>query len=198
MPAETVTRRWTVATWLVAGAGDHLDAVANALRSVRADAVALQSIRRDDADAVARALEQRVEWELSHYPNTPLFQRSGVGLCVISPHRLADSRVVPTERRSRWSRRRRIVQSVTVLRSDHSEYRIVHRVGPVGVLGGEDDAGNSITITPEQVGVDAVRAIGIPDAATLVAAQVERPIATVAPLQSTTFEMPWVQGDFPV
>jgi hypothetical protein len=29
-------------------------------------------------------------------------------------------------------------------------------------------------------------------------AQVERPIATVAPLQATTFEMPWVQGDFPV
>ena len=87
-----------------------------------------------------------------------------------------------------------------VRRPDHTEYRLVHRVGaaPTGDDLADGTTGNAVIVTPEQVGVDSARAIVLPESATMVHAQVERPIATVAPLQATTFEMPWVQGDFPV
>lgn len=198
MPAETVLRTWTVATWLVAGADGRLDAIVGALRSVGADAVALQSVRRADAEHIADALGQHVAWDLSYYPKTPVFAGSGVGLCMLSPHEIAatESGPLPDRPTSTWSRGRRIYQHSVVRRADHTEYHLLHAVGLAAFHA--DGAGNRVAITPEQVGVDAARAIEIPDAATLVNAQVERPIATVAPLQATTFEMPWVQGDFPV
>ncbi len=198
MPATTVTRRWTVVTWLVAGASDEVMAVRNALRSIGADAVALQSVRRDAARAIAEPLEHRHEWALSFYAQTPIMRSSGVGLCVLTPHEIPNVRSsVISARSSVWSRQRRIAQAAVVRRADHSEYRLLHRVG-ADPAGEPVDTGNVVIITPEQVGVDAARAIVLPEAARLVDARVERPIATVAPLQATTFEMDWVQGDFPV
>ena len=198
MAMETVQRRWTIATWLVARGAEHVGEIAKALGPLRADAIALQSIRRDDAESIATALGDEAAWELSHYPRSPLFRSSGVGLAVISPHTFVRSGSSPIgDHRSTWSPKRRIVQSATIARADATVYTIVHRVGPLALsAGGQPDP--YVLITPEQVGVDSSRAVVLPDDATLVSHQVTTPIDGLEPLQVTTFDMPWVKGDFPV
>ncbi len=42
------------------------------------------------------------------------------------------------------------------------------------------------------------RGITLPEGATLVESETTQPIAGRPHLQVSTFEMPWVQGDFPV
>ena len=51
---------------------------------------------------------------------------------------------------------------------------------------------------PAQVDVDADRAVDLPDDATISQTEVRRPVAGKQPLLAVTFDMPWVQGDFPV
>jgi len=196
MTARTVIREWTVATWLLAGGRDHLASVVDALGGTHADAIALQSVRRDDAESIADVLDCRLRWDLSYYPASRLFAGSGVGLAVLTPHTIeAAAAAVSNDHPSTWSRDRRIGQVVTVSRHDQTAYAIAHVVGS----GPAPDSGGyaRVTIVPEQVGVDAERAISVPDSATVLRTDVTTPIATVAAMQATTFEMPWVQGDFP-
>ena len=199
MPTETVVRRWTVATWLVAGMSDQLEMVTQAIDAADVDAVALQSLRRDDAETIGTALGMRVAWELSHYPVTRLFPGSGVGLAVLTPHTITSSHAVVTnEHRSTWSSKRRIAQFAVVERHDQTVYAIGHAVGPTNGVRSPAGSFPLVAMTPEQVGVDSNRAITLPDGATLVGSQVTRPADDRAHLQVTTFEMPWVRGDFPV
>jgi hypothetical protein len=139
-----------------------------------------------------------VTWELSHYPTTRLFRGSAVGLAVITPHTIAASHsLVSNDHPSTWSSQRRIAQIVTVERHDHTAYAISHVVGPTGVrLSAGSHA--QVVMTPEQVGVDASRAIRLPDDATVIRSTTVRPVPVMAEMQVTTFEMPWVRGDFPV
>lgn len=198
MPIETVRRRWTVATWLVAGGGEHLDRIVATLAGTGADAVALQSLRERDAETIAAALGANVAWDLSYHPTSRLFAGSGVGLAVVTPHTIAASHsLVSNDHPSRWSRQRRIAQIVTVERHDHTAYAISHVVGPTRVrLSAGSHA--QVAITPEQVGADPAAAIRVPDDAATVATDVLRPVDTLHELQVTTFDMPWVRGDFPV
>jgi hypothetical protein len=199
MPTETVVRRWTVATWLVAGLSDQLGTVTHAVEAAEVDAVALQSLRRRDAESIAAALGMHVAWELSHHPVTRLFPGSGVGLAVMTPHTIAASHEVPIgEHRSTWSSKRRIAQFAVVERHDQTVYTIGHAVGPTGGVSSPAGSFPLVAMTPEQVGVDPNRAVSLPDGATLVRAQVTQPAAGRAHLQVTTFDMPWVRGDFPV
>lgn len=198
MPAETVLRRWTVATWLLAGV-DDFEAVAHALESLSADAIALQSVHERDADTVAAALGMQMSWEVSHSPRSRVFLGSSVGLAVLTPHRVSASHATVTSAKtSLWSTSRRIAQCCTVERHDHTGYTIAHAVGPThGVTAG---AGGFpiVRMVPEQVGVDASRAIELPPEAGAATSTVAEPIEGANRLQATSFELPWVQGDFPV
>jgi hypothetical protein len=198
MAMATVNRRWTIATWLVAGAKPPPDGAVAALAHVDADAIALQSVGKRDVDEVAAALGMHCTWACSHYPRTRLFPGSAVGLAVLTPHRISFSdRHVVTGGRSAWSRSRRIAQNATVERSDHSAYTISHAaervVGPATPSG----AAPSIIIRPPQVGVDDKRAIELPTGASMVTSVASTPIERAAAMLVVTFEMPWVQGDFP-
>ena len=199
MSTETVMRRWTVATWLVAGLADQLEVVTQAIEAADVDAVALQSLRRSDADAIGAALGMKTAWELSHHPITRLFPGSGVGLAVLTPHTItASNAVVTNEHPSTWSSKRRIAQFAVVERHDQTVYAIGHAVGPAGGIAAPTGSFPLVAVTPEQVGVDSSRAITLPEGATLVRSQVTQPAGGRAHLQVTTFEMPWVRGDFPV
>lgn len=199
MSTETVVRRWTVATWLVAGLADRLEVITQAVEAADVDALALQSLRRSDAEAIGAALGMNVAWELSHHPVTRLFPGSGVGLAVLTPHTITASHAVVTnEHRSTWSNKRRIAQFAVVERHDQTAYAIGHAVGPARGIATPTGSYPLVAMTPEQVGVDSSRAVTLPDGATLVQSQVTQPAAGHAHLQVTTFEMPWVRGDFPV
>jgi hypothetical protein len=202
MSTETVVRRWTVATWLVAGVPEQVETVTRAVEGTAVDGVdacALQSLRRDDAEAIGAALGMKVAWELSHYPITRLFPGSGVGLAVLTPHTVTASHAVVTnEHRSTWSTKRRTAQFAVVERHDQTVYTIGHAVGPTHHVSSPAGSFPLVAMTPEQVGVDSSRAVSLPDGATLVHSDVTQPVAGRAHLQVTTFEMPWVRGDFPV
>ena len=199
MPSETIQRRWTVTSWLVAHGDADLDRLIAALRGVDADAHALQSLEESDVERIADALDMQHAWEMSHHPTSRLFPGSAVGLAILSPHRIAgSSSTVVNDHSSLWSTRRRIAQWATVARDDHSAYTIGHAVG--SVLGGVYPTTGAplIEIRPEQVDHDADRAIGLPKGATTIESATSRPIERVAPMLAATFEMPWVQGDLPV
>ena len=192
-------RRWTIATWLVGSAAGETEAVVRALESVGADAIALQSLGERDLEQIAAALGFTHAWELSHYPRSRLFPGSGVGLAVITPHRVTGSHAsVSNEHRSTWSPKRRIEHVAVVERPDHSAYAIAHSVGPTVEVASPSGPVPTVIIRPEQVGVDPGRAVELPEHATPVGDEVVRPVAGAAELQVVTFEMPWVQGDFPV
>ncbi|MEO6652713.1 MAG: hypothetical protein ABIP17_08675 [Ilumatobacteraceae bacterium] len=188
-----------MSTWLVAHGRRDLDAVAEALRSVDHDAVALQSLERSDVEHLADALGMHHEWEASHHPRSRLLVGSAVGLAILSPHRIDGSTsTVINEHASLWSTERRIAQVATVTRSDHSAYSIGHALGAVPTDAVPSHAAPFVEIRPEQVDHDAQRAIGLPTGATTVETTTSRPIDHVAALLTVTFDMPWVQGDFPV
>ncbi|TDT15828.1 hypothetical protein BDK89_1407 [Ilumatobacter fluminis] len=198
VPAETVQRRWTVATWLLAGV-DDFETVAHALEPLSADAIALQSVHERDADTVAAALGMQMAWEVSHYPRSRVFIGSSVGLAVLTPHRVSASHATVTSAKSSlWSTSRRIAQFCTVERHDHTAYTLVHAVGPTH--GAMADAGGFplVRMVPEQVGVDETRAIELPPEASAATSTVAEPIEGANGLQATSFELPWVKGDFPV
>ena len=198
MPAETVRRRWTVATWLLGGVHDF-EAVVHALEPLGADAIALQSVHERDADTVAAALGMQMAWEVSHYPRSRVFIGSSVGLAILTPHQVSASHATVTSAASSlWSTSRRIAQFCTVERQDHIGYTIVHAVGPTHGLVSGAGGFPVVHVIPEQVGVDAGRAIELPAEARSVSSTVTQPIEGANPLQATTFELPWVKGDFPV
>lgn len=196
MPAETVSRRWTIASWMVATA--DADAVGRALDRIDADAIALQSLTEDDAERIAGRLGIGCAWVLSFYPTSRLFPGSARGLAVLSPHSIADSvSFVTNNHSSTWSRQRRVAQFAVVRRSDHSGYTIGHAVGSPDPESMERPPAPLVWFRPEQIGIDAGRAVEVPDRANIVGTDASTPLEGSPPLLSVTFEMPWVQGDFP-
>ncbi|MDW3212558.1 MAG: hypothetical protein R8G01_01060 [Ilumatobacteraceae bacterium] len=197
MPLETVPRTWTIASWLV----PHADAgvVGDALAALDADAIALQSITEDDVERLADRLRVRHAWELSYYPTSRLLPGSGVGLAVLTRHAVGDSAsVVANNHSSTWSRHRRIAHFVVVERSDHSGYTIGHAVGVPDPESMGAPPAPLVWFRPEQVGIDDARSVDLPAGATVAATRVTEPIAGAPKLFVVTFDMPWVQGDFPV
>ena len=196
MPIDTVPRRWTLATWLVAGHGGQIDTIDRAITDIGADAVLLQSIRQSDVGRLAAGLGVDHVWALSHYPRSRLIRGSGVGLAVLSPHRIVEAfDVVVGEHRSSWSKARRIAQTATVVRDDHSGYQFGHAVAADTVFGSQPNAAPAVHVHPARIDSDPALAVELPDAASVVSLAVARPIPEAAPLLSLTYEMPWVQGD---
>lgn len=199
MPAESIVRSWTVVTWLVAHGRSDLDAVIGALRGVGADAIALQSLEESDVEHIADALGVRHAWELSYHPVSRLIPGSGIGLAVLSPHGVdVSNHTVVNEHHSTWSKHRRIAQFAVVNRADHSGYAFGHAVGnvPAGSMPGL--SAPLVMIRPEQVEHDVERAVEVPGGATVTTTAIDHPIERAEPMLTVTFEMPWVQGDFPV
>jgi hypothetical protein len=198
MAMATVRRRWTIATWLLARGGGDPAALTAALGGLDADAVTLQSVRHDLVEQVGPALGMNHAWARSHHPHSRLIPGSAVGLCVLTPHRITSSTDhVVSERASVWSTKRRIAQVATVERHDHSAYTIAHAVERLDGVVVPTGAAPTVLVRPTRVGVDDDRAIELPSGATVIGSQVSRPIDGVEPLLAVTFEMPWVQGDFP-
>ncbi len=197
MPAQTVTRTWTIASWLV----PHADAaaVADGLAGIEADAVALQSITKDDIERIADRLGVRHAWELSYHPASRLLPGTGVGLAVLTRHSIGDSAsVVTNNHSSAWSRHRRIAHFAVVERADQSGYTIGHAVGAPDPESRGAPPAPLVWFRPEQIGIDDARAVDLPDGADLVDARTLEPIADASKLFVVTFELPWVQGDMPV
>ncbi len=199
MPAQSIARTWTVATWLVAHGRSELDRVIQALGTLEADAIALQSLEESDVEHIAAELGLNHAWELSYHPVSRLIPGSAIGLAVLSPHAVTSSTsVVINEHDSMWSKQRRIAQFAVVNRADHSGYAIGHAVGNVAAGSMPGLAAPLVMCRPEQVDRDPSRAIEVPHAATVSNTEIEQPIERAEPLFSVTFDMPWVQGDFPV
>lgn len=197
MPAHTVNRTWTIASWFV----PHADpsAIADGLAGIDLDAVALQSITKDDVERLADRLGVRHAWELSYHPTSRLLPGSGVGLAVLTRHAIGDSAsVVTNNHSSTWSRHRRIAHFAVVERADHTGYTIGHAVGAPDPESRGAPPAPLVWFRPEQVGIDDARAVDLPDGAVIVDAHTLRPIAGAARLLVVTFELPWVQGDMPV
>lgn len=193
---ETVTRTWTIGSWLV----PHVDIriVGDTLASIEADAIALQSIRKDDIEKLADRLAIRHAWELSHHPVSRLLPGSGVGLAVLTRHSIGDSAsVVTNNHSSTWSKHRRIAQFAVVDRADHSGYTIGHAVGSPDPESRGLPPSPLVWFRPAQVGIDDDRAVDVPEQATVTRTATYETVAGAPKLFTVTFEMPWVRGDFP-
>ena len=117
---------------------------------------------------------------------------------MLTPHRITGGHdLVLGEQRSLWSSKRRIAQTVVVARADQSAYTIAHAAERIDEAALPTGSAPLVRIRPVQVGVDDDRALQVPLGATTLAARTETPIDGIASLLSVTFEMPWVQGDFP-
>lgn len=183
----------------MARATSDLGVVADVLATVEADAFALQSLREDDAERLAERLGVACAWELSYYPRSRLLPGSGVGLAVLSSHAIGDSvSVVTNNHSSTWSKDRRIAHFAAVDRADHSGYTIGHAVGSPDPESMGRPPSPLVWFRPEQVGVEATRAVDLPEPATGVNIESTAPLDGAAHLLTVTFDMPWVQGDFPV
>ncbi|MFW2333477.1 hypothetical protein [Ilumatobacter sp.] len=197
MPAETVPRTWTIASWLVARTANEPDEVAEALHTTGADAIALQSLRRDDAERIADRLGADCAWELSFHPRSRLLPGSGIGLAILSRNTIGDSvSFVTNNHTSTWSRNRRIAQFAVVTRDDHSGYTIGHAVGSPDPEAMGRPPAPLVWFRPAQVESQPERAVDLPDQANGITVEATTPLATGPPLLLVTFEMPWVQGDF--
>ncbi len=196
MPAETVSRTWTIASWMVAG----IDAaeIGRVLDRIDTDAIALQSLRENDAEQIADRLGVDCTWELSYYPTSRLLPGTARGLAVLSPHSIDDSvSFVTNNHSSTWSRQRRIAHFAVVRRPDHSGYTIGHAVGSPDPESMGRPPAPLVWFRPAQVGIDGDRAVEVPDQADIVVVDASTPLPGTAPLLTVTFEMPWVQGDYP-
>lgn len=193
------TRSWTIASWrLGAAARDHVAAVDH-LEPLAADVIALQAVREKDARAIADDLDCPHVWARSHFPTSPLLIGSSVGLAILTPHRIVSStEIVTSRRRSVWSSDRRVAQTATVMRSDHSAFAISHRssTDPVPALRPAENEAPLVVIHPVLPSSAGHPEIAPPDAATHSSTEVLRPIEGAPPLVVTTFEMTWVEGGF--
>lgn len=194
---QTQLLRWTIATALVAGV-DDLDQQADLFAAFNADAIAVQGVAEHDCEALADRLGMRAAWSLSYYSRTPLMKSSGIGLAVITSLTAHEPAVqVVAGRDSGWSRDRRIAQTVTVERSDHSAYAIRQSLDDPGEW--PTTRAPAVTIRPQQVGIDDSRAIELPPKA--VEIEIHQPVTitgTQAVIAATSFSMPWVASNVPL
>lgn len=111
---------WRVLTWNILGAKDpDLSAIAAHVRRSEPDVVALQEVRRAQAEALAAEIGWRVVWTRKHYPLTPLLWRRAEGQAILAPAKLVDeSHTVLSRGASTWTYRHRVMVAATVVRGD--------------------------------------------------------------------------------
>lgn len=117
---------WCVVTWNVHGAKEtDLDAIARHLAEHDADVIALQEIRRPQAETLAASLGMERHWSFKHNALTPLQDSKAEGAALLTPHRLdAPADAVISSATSRRSYRRRIAQWARIERGDGSAVRV--------------------------------------------------------------------------
>ena len=123
---STERSSWTVLTWNLQGSkSTDLGRVADVIRAESPDVVALQEVRRPQADALARSLTMNRCWAQKHNPYRPLLTKRTEGAAILAPHELrdADHTVISTAG-SKRSYMRRIVLWATVTRGDHHAVRV--------------------------------------------------------------------------
>ena len=192
-------RRWTIASWHLGDRAHEHDDVVAALDGIEPDAIALQGLTARSVRSISTALDLPHVWARSHYPTSRLIPGSSIGLAVLTPHRITSAAaVVVSGESSLWSSARRIMQTATILRPDHSSYAINHRF--------DDHGGSTPVATPESAPVidinparpmsqDSPR-IDVPAGATTVSHQLLAPLDGAPPIGVTQFDMVWVQGGF--
>ena len=111
---------WRVLTWNILGAkSPDLVAIATYLRDCKPDAVALQEVRRTQAEDLARMLGWNVAWRRKHYPLSPLVWWRAEGHALITPTKLVDvNHCVLSRGASAWTYRHRIMLAATVERGN--------------------------------------------------------------------------------
>ena len=116
---------WSVTSWNMHGsARPDLHAVADAIRALGADVVALQEIQRSQASTLAHLLGWRHAWARKHYPYSPFVWWRAEGHAILTPHRLSDRATwTLSQGWSTWTYRYRIMLAATVSRSDGSSLR---------------------------------------------------------------------------
>jgi len=109
---------WRVLTWNILGAkSPDLAAIATYLRDRKPDGVALQEVRRAQAQDLARLLGWNVVWRRKHYPLSPLVWWRAEGQALIAPTKLVDANhYVVSHGVSAWTYRHRIMLTATVER----------------------------------------------------------------------------------
>lgn len=119
---------WTVVSWNVRGSRrTDLAAVARFLRVQAPDVVALQEVRRPQADSLAAMLDMAHTWAFKHNPFQPFLHRRAEGAAIMTPHGLsAVDHAVVSDATSTRSYRRRIAQWALVRRPDASAYRVLN------------------------------------------------------------------------
>ncbi|MGI9646850.1 MAG: endonuclease/exonuclease/phosphatase family protein [Ilumatobacteraceae bacterium] len=123
---RTEPREWAVMTWNLHGAeGPDLDAVADVVRSEEPDVVALQEVRRAQAEGLAQRLGMRFTWAEKHSPYSLVARSRAEGMAIMTPHSLdAAGHTEISDGESKRSWRRRIAQSALVGRDDATGYRV--------------------------------------------------------------------------
>jgi hypothetical protein len=192
-----VTRVWTVASWHLGAAADATDAVTDALDAIECDNVAIQWIRSRQARAIADRLDLPYAWARSHHPTSRLIPGSAVGLAVLTPHRIARSAERPVgEHTSLWSSQRRVMQIVTVSRSDRTSYTLCHGTAALPARGVDVANGPPVLVVGEPSGPGLRSPIALPNGATSVSTEHRTPNEGANPLVVASFEMTWVEGGF--
>ena len=102
----------TVLTWNVHGShGVAVDDVAEIIRRVEPDVVALQEVQRRQVARLAAALSMSsTRWAFKHWP----FSKRPEGLAVLSPHRLVRAERFRLRRAWFWSWKRRVGIDATI------------------------------------------------------------------------------------
>ena len=113
---------WRVTSWNILGSHEpDLARIADVLRELDPDVVALQEVRRHQARSLARALQWNRVWGRKHHPYSPLVWWRTEGHAILSRWPLAERRrSTLTPGTSTWIFRHRIVLTATVRRDADS------------------------------------------------------------------------------
>jgi len=110
---------WRVLTWNILGSHHpNLDVLAEVILGYSPDVIALQEIRRGQAQALARRLDWRFVWTRKHYPFSPLVWWRAEGLAMATPFQIGEpvsKSISPGV--STWHFHHRVAMAITVTRN---------------------------------------------------------------------------------
>jgi endonuclease/exonuclease/phosphatase family metal-dependent hydrolase len=123
---KTTGLEWTVLTWNIQGTKHtDLDRVVEVISAESPDVVALQEVRRPQAQHLTSNLSMTSNWVEKHHLLRPLFPGRAEGAAILTPHALISPESAEISvNASKRTYKRRILQWATVQRADASAYRV--------------------------------------------------------------------------